>query len=93
MQPPKGFHLDRTSMKSIPWSTGVTIYAFTTGTLGLSTLSSCTAPGVPPVATISVNTQQLGAENPKDFLGFSNEVSTSGMGLPNASAAVLTISK
>jgi hypothetical protein len=43
--------------------------------------SSCAQP-VPPVATVSVNTQQLGVQIPKDFLGFSNEVSTSGMGLP-----------
>ncbi|HZT71365.1 MAG TPA: glycosyl hydrolase family protein [Terriglobia bacterium] len=44
-------------------------------------LSSC-GPKVQPVATVSVNTQQLGAEIPRDFLGFSNEVSTAGMGLP-----------
>ncbi len=35
-----------------------------------------------PVATITVNTQQLGAQIPKDFLGFSNEVSDAGQGLP-----------
>ena len=45
-------------------------------------LASCTAPASPPVATVSVNTQQFGAQIPKDFLGFSNEVSTAGMGLP-----------
>jgi hypothetical protein len=45
-------------------------------------LASCSGPAAPPVATVSVNTQQLGAQIPKDFLGFSNEVSTSGMALP-----------
>ncbi len=48
-------------------------------------LASCAAP-VQPVATVSVNTKQLGAEIPKDFLGFSNEVSTAGMGLPTPTA-------
>jgi hypothetical protein len=35
-----------------------------------------------PAATITINTQQLGAQIPKDFLGFSNEVSDAGQGLP-----------
>lgn len=48
-------------------------------------LSSCKAPD-PPVATISVNLQQPGMQIPKDFLGFSNEVSTAGMGLPTPTA-------
>ena len=47
----------------------------------LLVLASCAKP-VPPVATVSVNAQQPGAQIPKDFLGFSNEVSTAGMGLP-----------
>jgi hypothetical protein len=34
------------------------------------------------VATITIHTQQLGAQIPKDFLGFSNEVSDAGQGLP-----------
>jgi hypothetical protein len=45
-------------------------------------LLSCSTPAGPPVATVSVNTKQLGAQIPKDFLGFSNEVSTAGMALP-----------
>ncbi len=49
-------------------------------------LSSCSGPAAPPVATVSVNTQKLGAEIPKDFLGFSNEVSTAGMALPTPTA-------
>ncbi|MCL5005190.1 MAG: hypothetical protein M1404_01545 [Acidobacteria bacterium] len=41
------------------------------------------------MATVSVNTQQLGAQIPKGFLGFSNEVSTAGMGLPKPTAKAL----
>lgn len=48
----------------------------------LLVLVSCSSQAPPPVATVKVNTQQLGAQIPKDFLGFSNEVSTAGMGLP-----------
>jgi hypothetical protein len=35
-----------------------------------------------PVATVTINTHELGAQIPKDFLGFSNEVSDAGQGLP-----------
>jgi hypothetical protein len=35
-----------------------------------------------PIATITVDSQKPGALIPKNFLGFSNEVSTAGMGLP-----------
>jgi hypothetical protein len=35
-----------------------------------------------PVATVTIDTLQLGAQIPKDFLGFSNEVSDAGQGLP-----------
>jgi Glycosyl hydrolase family 79 C-terminal beta domain len=51
----------------------------------LLVLASCATP-VPPLATVSVNAQQPGAQIPKDFLGFSNEVSTAGMGLPTPTA-------
>ncbi|MEJ2010542.1 MAG: hypothetical protein P8Z30_20710 [Acidobacteriota bacterium] len=44
---------------------------------------------MPPIATVSVNSQQLGAQIPKDFLGFSNEVSTAGMGLPTPTEQAL----
>lgn len=40
----------------------------------------------PPVALVNVDTQQLGAKIPRDFLGFSNEVSTARMGLQIPSA-------
>lgn len=42
-----------------------------------------------PVATVKVNTEELGAQIPKDFLGFSNEVSTAGMNLPKPSEQAL----
>jgi hypothetical protein len=42
-----------------------------------------------PAATITINTQQLGAQIPKDFLGFSNEVSDMGQGLPPVSPQAL----
>lgn len=48
----------------------------------LLTLASCSNPQATPLATVNVNRQQLGAQIPRDFLGFSNEVSTSGMALP-----------
>jgi hypothetical protein len=41
------------------------------------------------VAAVTVNAQQLGAQIPKDFLGFSNEVTTAGMGLPKPSEQAL----
>lgn len=51
----------------------------------LVALPSCSGPEAPPVATVTVNKQQPGAQIPRDFLGFSNEVSTAGMGLPKPS--------
>lgn len=42
-----------------------------------------------PVATVTVNAQKPGAVIPRDFLGFSNEVSTAGMGLPSPSTQAL----
>ncbi len=48
-------------------------------------LASCSTP-VQPVATVNVDAQKLGPQIPKDFLGFSNEVSTAGMGLPTPTA-------
>jgi hypothetical protein len=59
--------------------------AFATLVSLLLILASCSTP-VSPLATVNVNTQQLGAQIPKDFLGFSNEVSTAGMGLPTPTA-------
>lgn len=35
-----------------------------------------------PIATITVNTKTLGTEIPRDFVGFSLEVSTGGQGIP-----------
>src|SRR5690242_962585 len=52
----------------------------------LLTLASCSSPQATPVATVTVNRQQMGAQIPRDFLGFSNEVSTSGMALPTPSS-------
>ena len=52
-------------------------------------LTSCSTQALPPVATVRVETQKLGAQIPKGFLGFSNEVSTSGMGLPTPTAQAL----
>jgi len=86
MQSSRGFHFDRAGLKSVPWSGCAAICTVAMVTLGILTLSSCKAPAVPSVATVSVNSEQLGAEIPKGFLGFSNEVSTSGMGLPTPSA-------
>lgn len=43
----------------------------------------------PEVATVMVKTQELGAQIPRDFLGFSIEVSTVGMGLPKPTAQAL----
>ncbi len=58
-----------------------------TALLGFSlALSSCGAPASPPVATVDVNAQLPGARIPKGFAGFSNEVSTAGMGLPTPTA-------
>lgn len=51
----------------------------------LLALAAC-ARQAAPVATVSVQPSQLGAQIPKDFLGFSNEVSTAGMGLPTPTA-------
>ena len=51
-------------------------------------LASCSTPA-PPVATVTVDAQKLGAQIPKDFLGFSNEVSTAGMGLPTPTTQAL----
>lgn len=62
------------------------ICGFSLITFALAALSSCKAPAAPPVASVTVNPKQLGAAIPKDFLGFSNEVSTAGMGLPVPSA-------
>ncbi len=48
-------------------------------------LAACTGVGAqtrPAVAIVQVDSQRLGPRIPRDFLGFSNEVSTSGMGLP-----------
>jgi hypothetical protein len=42
-----------------------------------------------PVVTVRVNTARLGVLIPKDFLGISNEVSTSGMGLPKPTEMAL----
>ena len=42
-----------------------------------------------PLATVNVNTQKLGSWIPKNFLGFSNEVSTAGMGLPTPTKQAL----
>ena len=44
------------------------------------------AQSAPPLAAIRVNARRLGARIPKDYSGFSNEVSTAGMGLPQPSA-------
>jgi hypothetical protein len=52
----------------------------------LLTLASCSSPQATPVATVTVSRQQMGAQIPRDFLGFSNEVSTSGMALPSPSS-------
>jgi hypothetical protein len=41
------------------------------------------------VAMVEVNAQELGAQIPKDFLGFSNEVSVAGQGLPTPTAEAL----
>lgn len=64
----------------------VAICAGVIASMGMVVLSSCNVASAKPVATVSVNTQKLGAQIPKDFLGFSNEVSTAGMGLPTPTA-------
>lgn len=80
MQSFSGLHLDGAGRKRMRSYLGA-ICTVTIASFGLFSLLSCkSAP--PPVATVNVNTQQLGAQIPKDFLGFSNEVSTAGMMLP-----------
>jgi len=51
----------------------------------LLVLSSCSRPAAPRVASVTVNRERLGVQIPRNFLGFSNEVSTAGMGLPKPS--------
>lgn len=85
MQPSEGSQSDRIGAKSLVLSVA-TIFAAVVAGLGLFALSSCKAAPPPAVATVSVSTQQLGAQIPKNFLGFSNEVSTEGMGLPTPTA-------
>jgi Glycosyl hydrolase family 79 C-terminal beta domain/Cellulase (glycosyl hydrolase family 5) len=79
----KAFGPDRTGLESLPSirNFGAALCAVAIAASSYLMLTSCSRTA-PPVATVSVNTQQLGAQIPKDFLGFSNEVSTSGMGLP-----------
>lgn len=82
MQSSQGCHLDCAGLRSIPGSVGAAICSFAIIIVASLALSSCSAPPAPPVATVSVNSRQLGVRIPKNFLGFSNEVSTAGMGLP-----------
>lgn len=80
----QGFQLDLIGLKRMRPHVAA-ICTVTITSFGLLVLSSCkSAP--PPVATVHVDTQQLGAQIPKDFLGFSNEVSTAGMMLPTPSS-------
>ncbi len=61
----------------------------------IALVALCAAPlaaqSTSTVATVTVNTQKLGATIPKGFLGFSNEVSTAGMGLPTPTQKALGI--
>lgn len=85
----KGFCLYRAGLKPFPRSAGAALWGLALLVFVSLTLASCAEQAVPPVATVSVNSQQLGAQIPKDFLGFSNEVSTAGMGLPTPTSEAL----
>lgn len=85
MRGSRGFGLGRFRPQRIPQS-AATVCTVGIVSLGLFTLTSCKSASAPPVATVSVNVEHLGAQIPADFLGFSNEVSTAGMALPTPTA-------
>ena len=73
----QGFELHRVTPQGVARPAGIVAHLLALVVLGLFSLATVAAAAPAPIAKVSVNTQQLGARIPPDFLGFSNEVSDS----------------